>query len=240
MTAEGNALTGGKVVGAVESRALADVRPNDWNPNRMTPETYEALTYGLRNDGWLASQALLIWGTDDHGVVRNLIIDGEHRYRVAKDLGFVKGPMVFLSGVSEAKAKALTVAMNQKRGTFDEAELVELLQSIQFDVPDLADNLGIQNDELMVLLQVSAQSLDLLDEPTTKPEGGAAEEEKSGGGTAPPADVRMVQLFFSGAMHAEFTQLVTELRKDYDTKTVTDTVLEAVRRAHGARTTKAA
>lgn len=150
-----NELTGGAVVGDVVTRPLGDVRPNDWNPNRMTPATYEALTYGLRNDGWLASQALLVWGVDDHGITRNLIIDGEHRYRVAKDLGFASGPMVFLNGVSEAKAKALTVAMNQKRGEFDEAALAELLQSIQLEVPDLATNVGIGDDELASLLSMT-------------------------------------------------------------------------------------
>lgn len=157
--ANANALTGKQVVGNVEMENLDVVTPNGWNPNAMTPETYASLKYGLEHDGWLANQALLVWGVDDDGAERNIIIDGEHRYRVAKELGFTSGPMVFLSGLSEAKAKALTVGMNHKRGTSDQALLAELLQSIQYEVPDLPENLGLATDDVMKLLAATNASV---------------------------------------------------------------------------------
>ena len=54
-----------QVKGKVVLKSLQSVSPNDWNPNRMTPHMQESLSYGLHTDGWLASQALLIWGKDD-------------------------------------------------------------------------------------------------------------------------------------------------------------------------------
>lgn len=242
-------LTGGQTVGNVEMRALADVQKNPWNPNAMSPEMYASLRYGLENDGWLASQALLVWGTDEEGVAQNLIIDGEHRYRVARELGFERGPMVLLKNIPEAKAKALTIAMNQRRGAFNQEGLAALLQAIQYEVPDLSANLGIPHDELLALLETAAVPLDLLAddasgaEPRTEPTSVRPPGEAAEGGSvgAPlPSDVRMVQLFFNTTTHEEFTRIVGALRRRYDTKNVTDTVLAAVREMAGLSAASAA
>ena len=45
-----------RIVGEVELVALDKVRPNGWNPNRMTPFMKESLRTGLETDGWLSSQ----------------------------------------------------------------------------------------------------------------------------------------------------------------------------------------
>ena len=95
-----------QVRGDVVSRKLDSVKPNPWNPNTMSDEMKESLLYGLKRDGWLASQALLIWGTDEKGERQDLIIDGEHRWLAATGEGLQKGPMVFLDGLSAAEAKA--------------------------------------------------------------------------------------------------------------------------------------
>lgn len=120
----------GVVRGEVVIRTLATVKPNPWNPNRMTTHQMDSLVHGLRTDGWLASQALLIWGVDEGGTERNLIIDGEHRYKGAVTIGMTEGPMVFLNGLTEAQAKALTIKMNQKRGEFDDAALETLVREL--------------------------------------------------------------------------------------------------------------
>lgn len=138
--------------GEVTIRPLANVKPNGWNPNRMTPEMRESLKHGFRVDGWLMSQALLVWGTDDTGVRRDLIIDGEHRWEVATELAMVDGPMVFLDGLSETDAKKLTVKMNQKRGEWDTVALGELLRSFGKDVAGI--DLGFGDDELTRLTHI--------------------------------------------------------------------------------------
>lgn len=80
-----------RVVGEVVMRPLSDVQKNSWNPNRMTDFMKESLKQGLLSDGWLKSQSLLIWGTDDKGERRDVIIDGEHRWSAASELGFQIG-----------------------------------------------------------------------------------------------------------------------------------------------------
>lgn len=144
--------TKGFVRGEVVLRPLGDVKPNPWNPNRMTTHMMDSLVHGLRTDGWLASQALLVWGTDEEGQVRNLIIDGEHRWRGGTTIGLTEGPMVFLNGLTEAQAKALTIKMNQKRGEFEEAALETLVKELVADIGTLEGvdlDFGIDPKELV-------------------------------------------------------------------------------------------
>ncbi len=172
------AIAGPRVVGVVVMHPLTAVKPNAWNPNAMTPFMKRSLRNGLEADGWLASQALLIWGTDERGGTKNQIIDGEHRWVIAVDMGFVEAPMVFLHGVTEAQAKALTIKLNGKRGEFTEEGLAALVRSIEVDlkVPDLGLDLGIENKILAKMLRVSADGSSVEDEvpeppkvPVTKP-----------------------------------------------------------------------
>jgi hypothetical protein len=153
-------------------RPLSSVRPNGWNPNRMAPHVYESLRHALKQDGWLASQALLVWGTDDKGARRDAIIDGEHRWTVAREIGFTEGPMVFLDGIPEARAKALTIAMNNRRGEFDDALLADLVKSIEADIDaaNLALDLALADSELSAMLAaLPTGSTDTADQPDPTP-----------------------------------------------------------------------
>jgi hypothetical protein len=130
---------------------LESVQPNTWNPNRMTEFQIESTRAGLLTDGWLAAYALLVWGTDEKGVERNIIIDGEHRWRIARDLGFVEGPMVFLTGVTAKRAKEMTIEFDAKRGRFDEIALRDLITEIGVD-DQLAFRLGLDEKAFEALM----------------------------------------------------------------------------------------
>lgn len=129
-------------------RPLNSVKPNGWNPNRVPEHIMRSIEHGFRTDGWLVSQALLVWGTDETGARRDVIIDGEHRWTAAQAVGLAEGPMVVLDGIREAEAKALTVKLNQKRGAWDTLELGKLLAEIDFD----AISLGFDGTTLDALI----------------------------------------------------------------------------------------
>lgn len=153
------------VKGEVVLGRLHDVTPNGWNPNEMTPEMRASLKHGFEVDGWLASQALLVWRTDDAGNIQNLIIDGEHRWEVACELGMVEGPMVYLDGYSETAAQKLTIKLNQKRGDWDQTKLAILLRSFGEDVQGI--DLGFNDDELKRLTHIDqTEATDFLDKFT--------------------------------------------------------------------------
>lgn len=223
-------LAGGELVGQHQTLPLSAVRQNSWNPNRMTPETLAALKHGLQTDGWLVNQALLIWGTDEHGADQNIIIDGEHRWRAAQELGFTHGPMVLLHNLPEARAKALTVAMNQKRGEFDATELEALLRSIEHEVPDLALSTGITDDELARMLSVPEVELDAPADappaPVAPPAWTPATAPQPG---APVKQIRQVMLFFSADQHADWEQLVTGAIARHGVTSTAEAVLAVLR-----------
>lgn len=226
MTAKAN------LIGHVELRNLDDVKPNPWNPNRMTDEMKASLKHGFINDGWLVSQALLIWGTDDEGNEHNVIIDGEHRWTTAKELAMPEGPMVFLTGLPEAKAKALTIKMNQKRGEFVDDLLAIVLKDIQEELgsDDMAIDLGFDDEVIMGLMSDPAEELETTEGSahTAETSRGFEAEKGDAGMRSAGTHVRMVQLFFDVDQQAAFTTAVKKLAKDYETSNVTETVLKAV------------
>jgi hypothetical protein len=144
----GDAHVRGKVVTA----PLDKLKPNTWNPNVVTPEKMASIEHGFRTDGWLVSQALLVWRKDETGKVQNVIVDGEHRWKAARSVGLTEGPVVFLDGITEAEAKALTVKLDQKRGRWDEDKLGALLREIGGASEDVALDFGFDGGELARLL----------------------------------------------------------------------------------------
>ena len=153
--------TGPRVSGEnVVMKPLDEVSPNSWNPNVVPPEMMASIRHGMTADGWLMSQPLLIWGEDEVGAYRGVIIDGEHRWRSARDLGFESGPMVFLNGITERQARALTIKMNQKRGDWSKPRLQELLkdltEGLDLAVPDISLDLGFSENEMSRLLGLAA------------------------------------------------------------------------------------
>jgi ParB-like chromosome segregation protein Spo0J len=140
-----------RVVGKVELLPLKTVRPNGWNPNRMTEFEKKSFSAALKRNGWLAAYALLVWRTDQRGRPQNLIIDGEHRWAIAQTLGYTKGPMVMMDGLTLEQAKELTVSLDNHRGQFDQTALRDVLKSLGTDT-DLAFRLGFDDETFKALM----------------------------------------------------------------------------------------
>jgi hypothetical protein len=170
-----------------------------------------SIRYGLEHDGWLASHSLLVWGTDERGEERSLIIDGEHRWAIARELGFTEGPMVLLYDLPEAKAKALTIKLNRRRGSFDEAELGDLIRGVELDledlgVEDLGLDLGFDDDELMKLMVEPPDEASV--PPGSPPDEASVPVEPDNGSDE---GVMVVHLFLSPEKHEQLMAAVTEL-----------------------------
>lgn len=147
--------------GKVEILPLDLVRPNAWNPNRVPEHVMESIRHGFRVDGWLVSQALLVWATDEIETPQNMIIDGEHRWRCARDVGLREGPMVRLYGLSLREAKALTIKLNQKRGDWSENDLARVLAELATEGEILSVDYGFAPDEIDALLALGAEGVNL-------------------------------------------------------------------------------
>lgn len=228
-----------RVVGKVVTKPLALVQPNPWNPNKMSARMQASMDKGFLDDGWLASMALLIWGTDETGARRDLIIDGEHRWETATRHGIKQGPMVFLDGLTEAQAKALTIKMNQKRGEFEADALGELIRGIQgeFNVEDFGLELGFEDEDFMKLVADVAAPVEIEagEGSQHKAEAASTQNTTVAGDEARAADnhVRLVQLFLDKDQHEWLTAKLKVLAEKYKSSNTTETMLAAVKELAG-------
>ena len=110
---------------------IDDLQPNGYNPNRMSPGMLDVLAKTIRKDGFLG--VILVKRTA-RGLV---IIDGEHRWRAARQLGMRSVPC-FTVSVPEDRARALTLKLNQIHGCWNGVDLIEVLRGL----PDPLEDLG--------------------------------------------------------------------------------------------------
>jgi len=120
---------------------------NTWNPNIMDSQTYQALSESFRE-----------FGDIDPILVRDLgnkyqIIDGEHRYKIARDLGIDKIQCIVVD-VSDTQAKRLTQIMNRTKGKDDPEKLMNLLDSLLLELSEdeVVSGLPYSPDDLASLI----------------------------------------------------------------------------------------
>lgn len=122
--------------------ALID--PNPWNPNKQTPRVQEATRESIGRFGFIDPVTVRAH-PDIEG--RWQIIDGEHRWRAAVDLGLKKIAATVLD-VSDSEAKKLTIVLNETRGEADTMDLAMLLAEIKVDDPNLLEALPYTQEQL--------------------------------------------------------------------------------------------
>lgn len=107
----------------VEYVPTADVKPNDYNPNRQSDHDFALLLSSMEDDGF--TQPII--------VAKDLtIIDGEHRWRAANALGLKEVPVVRVD-MSPEQARVATIRHNRARGSHDadlEAAVIRDLQEL--------------------------------------------------------------------------------------------------------------
>lgn len=112
------------------------LKPCEYNPRKFTDIQKEKLSDSIRIHGVV--DPLLVNGSPER---ENIVIGGNLRLAVLKDLGYTEVPVVFLSIPDLAKEKALNIRLNKTGGEFD----IVLLS--QFDESFLSD-IGFSSEEL--------------------------------------------------------------------------------------------
>jgi len=91
------------------------IHANNYNPNVMDEEKFNALVDFCKTNG--AEKLDPIWIRND-GVGKYEVIDGEHRLRAAKEVGWVR-LRAFIVDMEVDVAKAFNVRKNRERGRID-------------------------------------------------------------------------------------------------------------------------
>jgi len=97
--------------------------PSGLNPNRMTEDEFQRLKTSIRNAGFIESNPILARPNGD-GTYE--IVDGEHRWRAAKELGIKRVPCR-IREIDDLEADRLRVILNKDRGSLDYFKLSKLL-----------------------------------------------------------------------------------------------------------------
>ena len=147
-----------------------------------------------------------------------MLIDGHLRAETAAD---AKVPVLVLD-VDEAEADKILATLDP---------LAAMAGSNAKILDELLRGVETGNEELQKLIAATAEAAGLYQELTASITDGDEEGSDDAADEPPPSGVRMVQLFLDESNIAEFQDSCTALAEAYGTANITDTVLEAVKRA---------
>lgn len=163
----------------VEYVTLENLISPPWNPRYISEEEMESLVRSIREFGFVEPL-----------VVRKEtmeVLGGNQRLEAARRLGLQEVPVVFVSLPSDAKARALNLALNRISGQWDLAMLSQVLAEIQEEAPDDLILTGFREEELEELLGEIASTLEEAEDETTEPESEGEKED-----TLPAHNERLV------------------------------------------------
>jgi len=136
----------------VEWVEVDSLSANDYNPNVVFKQEMKLLEFSIITHGWI--QPILI--TAD-----NIIIDGFHRYTLAKTSPELRKlsdglvPVVRMQ-LDEAARKLLTIRINRAKGSHIAIKMSDIIKSLVNDhglpVKEIAREIGATKDEVELLL----------------------------------------------------------------------------------------
>lgn len=150
---------------AIEYVDVSDIRANAYNPNRQSEHDFRLLLKSIEEDGF-TQPVVAVKITDEHLTEDptlnehgfqpgdKVIVDGEHRWRAAAQLGYKQIPLVFVP-MSLAQARIATLRHNRARGSEDyelAAQVLKDLQSIG-ELDWAQDSLDLSDEEVNRLIE---------------------------------------------------------------------------------------
>lgn len=148
-----------KIYAEVQMIETEKLKPNEYNPNIMTDEQFQAVIEDFKENGFVGQPIIIN--------EKNEIIDGEHRWRVAKFLNYEKVPIVYFNPKDEDHQKMLTIGWNAKRGEFNPLKLAKLIQDLnqKYTLEELSLKLGFSASDLkdkLALNQITPEFIEQL------------------------------------------------------------------------------
>lgn len=125
--------------------------PNTYNPNRQSEDEFELLKRSMTEDGF-TQPIVCVKHEEQEGMFR--IVDGEHRWRCSKVLGYTEIPIV-VTPMTLEQARIATLRHNRARGSED----IELTANVLRDLEQLGaldwaqDSLMMDDVELQRMLE---------------------------------------------------------------------------------------
>lgn len=192
---------------------VGELRPNTWNYNTQGERTFGKLVEAIRRLGFTKP----VIARSHPGATPLEIVDGEHRWRAAKMLGMKAIPVVDLGVVEDARAKQLTVVLNELSGQPDDARLAELLRDVQqeaqLDAAALEAYLPFSSGEIDAYLTMVNFSFDKLPTGDVRPQDQRLGETVLAGDSKPRRfdSKKRLQVVFHGSDARKVEELAAKL-----------------------------
>jgi ParB-like chromosome segregation protein Spo0J len=124
-----------------------NLKPNDYNPNKVAPPELKLLKISIQEDGW--TQPIVV--NSDY-----TIVDGFHRWTVSGHVEIYKitdgyVPVVILKDVPDSQKKMATIRHNRARGTHGVLEMSNI-------VTDMVKS-GLTGEEIMQRLMMEKEEV---------------------------------------------------------------------------------
>ncbi len=143
-------MTENQIIDTSQLVPIDKVYPTPHNPNIMPDEMYESLKDNIQNNGLIGSILCR-----EHPTKKNSyeIIDGEHRWRACKELGYTKISIILLD-YNDINAAIQLIRFNREKGYFDHQKLQELVKNLidKTNKALIKNKLHLQNKEFNDLL----------------------------------------------------------------------------------------
>ena len=144
---------------------VSELKPADYNPRKSSEKETQDLKDSITKFGLL--DPIIVNGSVER---RNVVIGGHFRLRVAKDLGYLQVPVVYIDIPDVEKEKELNLRLNKNQGSWD------LLLLSKFD-PGLLRGVGFAHDDMQKIFDASAsedgfnaeEEYSKIDQPVTQP-----------------------------------------------------------------------
>jgi ParB family chromosome partitioning protein len=113
------------IVGHAALIPISKIRPNPWNPNAMDDAMLARERASIEKFGFIGT-AMVRSAPDGEWE----LVDGEHRWRIARELGMEELPCWDLGTVSDLVAKELSLVLREIHGDHDPARVQAILREI--------------------------------------------------------------------------------------------------------------
>lgn len=127
---------------------------NDYNPNKVAPPEMQLLKHSIEEDGY--TQPIVTYYDKEKDIY--VVVDGFHRYRVAKECFNLKEVPIVTIDKDLENRMASTIRHNRARGTHqivDMSHIVLTLTANGWTEEQISKHLGMELDEIIRLKQIT-------------------------------------------------------------------------------------
>lgn len=140
---------------------IDELRANPWNVNSVSPENELKLIASVQRLGLY--EPIKVREVEDEPGYE--ILGGEHRWNVAKHLGYATIQIANLGLIDDQTAKEIMLADNNRYGTDDTIALAKLLEELG-SADQLSEFLPYSDDDFRMIFSATEISLDDLESET--------------------------------------------------------------------------